>query len=280
MKPAQIPASSAAVCELALASATIRATNSGGAGRVPRFPWMRARRSRPAQASTPAAISRAGTPVQVSGGRLAYRACSSAQVTVPARIHDDQQRPGPGRLHEPASCSTRGIPDGADPRLADPGEQVRDRAVAREYRVRVGVVPGREHERALVRPRVRQREVRVVAALAGHGDDVDIERARPPAHQADPVECRLDLVQPVQEVARRDVDAGAGRRRSGSPAAAARQPGPSRRPATRPSVAPPRFPRWRPRHPGGCRAGPRDCSRAQEPPPALPSPTQLLRSAA
>ena len=69
-------------------------------------------------------------------------------------------------------------------------------------------MPGGEHERALVRSRVRQRKVRVVAALAGHADDVEVERARPPPHQADAREGRLHLVQPVEEFARRDRDVG------------------------------------------------------------------------
>ena len=77
-----------------------------------------------------------------------------------------------------------------------------------EHRVRVHVMPGREHERALVRSRVRQRKVWIVAMLAGHGDDVDVERARPPPHQANPLEGRLNLVQLVEELARRDRDVG------------------------------------------------------------------------
>jgi hypothetical protein len=69
-------------------------------------------------------------------------------------------------------------------------------------------MPRGKHERALVRPRVRQREVRAVTVLAGHRDDVDVEGARPPAHHANPVERRLDLVQPVEELIRWDRDVG------------------------------------------------------------------------
>ena len=70
MKPTDTPASSAPTCELALARTTILATNSGGTGLLPGLPMMRARRSRPVHASTAAASSRAGMPVQVSGGSL------------------------------------------------------------------------------------------------------------------------------------------------------------------------------------------------------------------
>ena len=172
---------------------------------------------------------------------------SSAQVTAAARTRDEQQRPRPGRLHGSAPGARERASARRMPEWSDTGEQVRDRAVAGEHRVRVDVVPGGEHERPLVRPRVRQRELRVVAALAGHGDDVDVEGARSPAHHAHPVERRLDLVQPVEQLAGRERGPRQHARRSGSPAAAARRPAPSRRPATRPSPAPPGARRWRPR---------------------------------
>src|SRR6266516_6346956 len=70
----------AAATEVALASATIRVTNSGETGLRPwRRPEIRAFRSRPVHASATAAISNAGTPVQGSGGSFAYTARSSSQ---------------------------------------------------------------------------------------------------------------------------------------------------------------------------------------------------------
>src|SRR6266568_6742816 len=78
-KPAANPAMIAAASELALASATIRDTNSGAAGLRPRCPAIRAFRSRPVHASATAAISSAGTPVQGSGGSRWYTNRSSSQ---------------------------------------------------------------------------------------------------------------------------------------------------------------------------------------------------------
>src|SRR6516164_2333611 len=137
MKPADTPASSAPAYALAFASATIRATNSGGAGLARDRPVIRARRSRPIQASAPGSVSRLLRDGELSSGA-------------------------------------------ADARAVGTGQQGGDRAVAGEYRVRGHVVPGGEHERALVRTRMRQRELRVVTCLAGHGDDVDVERSRSP----------------------------------------------------------------------------------------------------
>src|SRR5579875_277109 len=77
-KPPARPAITAAATELALASATIRDTNSGAAGFGPRRPAILAFRSRPAQASAAAATSSAGTPVHGSGGRDWYTALSSS----------------------------------------------------------------------------------------------------------------------------------------------------------------------------------------------------------
>ena len=234
MNPAQIPASSAAVCELALARATIRATNSGGAGRAPgraldagpqvaAGPGLRARRDQQRGHAGPAERGQAG----VDGGehRPGHRG---------GEHRDEQQRPGPRRSHDPASGNDQGYRRCGGCPTVDAGEQGRDRPVAGEHGRRVDVVPGGEHEGALVRPRVRQRELRVVAALAGHGDDVDVEGARPPADQAHPVERRLDLVQPAEQLARTAGWCARARRRSGSRAAAARRPAPSRRPATPP----------------------------------------------
>jgi hypothetical protein len=71
--------------------------------------------------------------------------------------------------------------------------------VAGKHRVRIHVVPWREHERALVRPWMRQRQLGVCTHLAVHGNDVDIQGARPPAHLAHAVERGLDLVEPVKQ---------------------------------------------------------------------------------
>src|SRR2546430_14557429 len=83
----------AAATELALASATIRDTNSGATGLRPRpAPWPLPRRaeilafrSRPVHASAIAAISSAGTPVQGSGGSFAYTPRSSSQPATAQR---------------------------------------------------------------------------------------------------------------------------------------------------------------------------------------------------
>ena len=67
-KPMARPAITAAASDVALASATILDTNSGAAGFMPRRPAIRARRSRPVQASATAVTRSAGTPVHGSGG--------------------------------------------------------------------------------------------------------------------------------------------------------------------------------------------------------------------
>ena len=68
-KPAATPPITAAARELALASATIRATCSGGTGLAPGRRRMRACSPRPVMTSPPAAMIRAGTMVQGNGGR-------------------------------------------------------------------------------------------------------------------------------------------------------------------------------------------------------------------
>jgi hypothetical protein len=62
-----------------------------------------------------------------------------------------------------------------------PVEQRGDRAVAGQVGVGVEVVPGHQDEGALVGAGVRQHEAR---RHAERGDDVDVERARAPAHAA------------------------------------------------------------------------------------------------
>src|ERR1700753_4092245 len=70
----------AAASELALASATMRATCSAGIGLVPARPRIRARSPRAVMASPPAAMIRGGTMGQGDDGSDPYTPRSSSQL--------------------------------------------------------------------------------------------------------------------------------------------------------------------------------------------------------
>src|SRR5215831_21379199 len=83
--------------------------------------------------------------------------------------------------------------------VVDLGEQIRYPAPALDLRIRVDVEPGCEDEGTLVRPRVRQGQLRAVAHHVTVDDDVQVERARPPDLVPDPPEDGLHAVAPLQD---------------------------------------------------------------------------------
>src|SRR5262245_45776164 len=73
---------------------------------------------------------------------------------------------------------------------------------------RVDVEPRREHERALVRARMRQRQHRVAAHLVVTGDQIDVKRTRPPALLAHAAKRSLSRLAVVKYRARGEVAVG------------------------------------------------------------------------
>ena len=131
--------------------------------------------------------------------------------------------------------------------------------------VRVDVQPGAQHGGPLGGAGVRQQQLGIVAGHAVHGDHVDVQRARAPAHLADPAGGVLQPLPAAQPAPRVGVRVGHDRApRSGSRAARPRPTAPSRTPGTprparrrsrrrRPAGAPNRSPRFEPE--GEHRAG-------------------------
>ena len=80
-------------------------------------------------------------------------------------------------------------------------DQLRDRLTV-ELGLRVDVEPRDEHERALVRARMWQRQLRIVAAHVVDGHHVHVERARAPSHVARTPGGLLGLVRASEPVTR------------------------------------------------------------------------------
>src|SRR4029077_6858572 len=174
--------------ELAFASAAILATAIGGIG-VPR-PASRARTFRPVIVSAMASSTSAGTPLHGSGGSDVYT-CRSSSQTPTAQIRPVRTRvralvgvigPAPPRWLWWWSCGRvqHGALHPGDPCGAEGGQQVRHRPAAWDLRLRVGVEPGSEDERALVRTGMRQRQSWAVAHLVTVDDEIQVERSRAP----------------------------------------------------------------------------------------------------
>ena len=100
-------------------------------------------------------------------------------------------------------------------------------------------MPRRQDESPLMRARVRQRQRRIVADHVAVGDDVDIQRARPPGHLRGPGGSRLRGLAAGQDRAGPAAPWSRAARRSGSPAGWGRRPARSRRPARPPGSSSP-----------------------------------------
>ena len=82
------------------------------------------------------------------------------------------------------------------------GQQVTHCSSPRQLGLGLDVVPWRQHERSLVRARMRQGEHGIGADLAGVADDVDVEGPRAESLFPDPAEVRFDPVRRLEQVPR------------------------------------------------------------------------------
>ena len=119
----------------------------------------------------------------------------------------------------------------------DPEDRVRRQAkrreppIAREHRVGLELAERDEDEPAFVHARMRHDEVRLVDRGLVERQDVDVDRARPPALAPYAAERDLDRQNRRQQLGAARAPCGPRRRRSGTRAAAVPR-GRSRRPAT------------------------------------------------
>src|SRR5205085_6986645 len=81
----------------------------------------------------------------------------------------------------------------------DAGEQVGDLALAGEDSPRVDLVPRNENECSLVRARVGQRELGIVADSVADHDEVDVEGSRRVSVSALAAEGSLDRLRPLEQ---------------------------------------------------------------------------------
>ena len=174
----------------ALATSTARAATSGCTGRVPGSVADAGPQRAPGDRLGDAEHAQRG-PAQ--GGNAGQRAIGQPDQRSPPR----RRRPGRRRTGRAAGGrhgAQRQVVAAAHAVLgarAERGQQVGDRAVAGQHGVRVDVEPRPQHGGPLRGAGVRQQQARGRSLVDPvDGDHVDVQRARPPAHLADPAGAR------------------------------------------------------------------------------------------